>query len=147
MEAESPAARLRPRGCYIHAGMGVQVSQLITDFGRTPNLVASAKLQEKARLADAEASREDIVLATDQVFYAVIEAQETVEGCGSDCLCTADSYRSGKRAHLIQVEVGSGSELRPGQPCPRQSCYNSTRKTISMRQKQLSARCWATTNR
>ena len=61
-----------------HAGMGVQVSQLITDFGRTPNLVASAKLQEKARLADAEASREDIVLATDQVFYAVIEAQETL---------------------------------------------------------------------
>ena len=63
----------------VHAGMGVQLSQLITDFGRTPNLVASAKLQEKARLADAEASREDIVLATDQVFYAVIEAQETVK--------------------------------------------------------------------
>src|ERR1700732_1137107 len=56
----------------VHSGMGVQVSQLITDFGRTPNLVASAKLLEKARLADAEASREDIVLATDQVFYAVI---------------------------------------------------------------------------
>jgi outer membrane protein len=32
---------------------------------KTPNLVASAKLQEKAHLADAEASREDIVLATD----------------------------------------------------------------------------------
>jgi outer membrane protein len=62
-----------------HAGMGVQLSQLITDFGHTRNLVASAKLQEKARLADAEASRLDIVLATDQVFYAVIEAQETLK--------------------------------------------------------------------
>jgi outer membrane protein len=62
-----------------HAGAGVQLSQLITDFGRTPNLVASAKLQEKARQADAEASREDIVLATDQVFFAVIEAQATVK--------------------------------------------------------------------
>jgi outer membrane protein len=62
-----------------HAGMGVQFSQLITDFGHTRNLVASAKLQEKARLADAEASRLDIVLATDQVFFAVIEAQETLE--------------------------------------------------------------------
>jgi outer membrane protein len=41
--------------------------------------VASAKLQEKARLADAEASRLDIVLATDQVFYAAIEAQETLK--------------------------------------------------------------------
>jgi outer membrane protein len=65
-----------------HAGLGVQVSQLITDFGRTSNLVASAKLQEKARLADAEASREDIVLATDQVFYAVIEAQQTLQVAG-----------------------------------------------------------------
>jgi outer membrane protein len=62
-----------------HAGMGVQLSQLITDFGHTRNLVASAKLQEKARLADAEASRLDIVLATDQVFFAVIEAQETLK--------------------------------------------------------------------
>jgi outer membrane protein len=62
-----------------HTGMGVQLSQLITDFGRTSNLVASAKLQEKARLSDAEASREDIVLATDQVFFAVIEAQDTLK--------------------------------------------------------------------
>jgi len=63
----------------VHVGAGLQLSQLITDFGRTQNLVASAKLQEKARLADAEASRQDIVLATDQVFYAVIEAQNTLK--------------------------------------------------------------------
>jgi outer membrane protein len=62
-----------------HAGMGVQLTQLITDFGHTPNLVASARLQEKARIADAEASRQDIVLATDQAFFTVIEAQETLK--------------------------------------------------------------------
>jgi outer membrane protein len=62
-----------------HAGMGVQLSQLITDFGRSSNLIASAKLQERARVADAEASREDIVLVTDQVFFAVIEAQDTLK--------------------------------------------------------------------
>jgi outer membrane protein len=62
-----------------HVGMGVQLTQLITDFGHTPNLVASARLQEKARIADAEASRQDIVLATDQVFFSVIEAQETLK--------------------------------------------------------------------
>jgi outer membrane protein len=62
-----------------HVGMGVQLNQLITDFGHTRNLVASARLQEKARLADAEASRLDIVLAADQVFYAVIEAQDTLK--------------------------------------------------------------------
>lgn len=62
-----------------HSGGGVSLSQLITDFGHTSNLVASAKLQEKARIADAEASREDIVLATDQVFFQVIEAQQTLK--------------------------------------------------------------------
>jgi len=57
----------------------VQLSQLITAFGRSSNLIASAKLQERARVADAEASREDIVLVTDQVFFAVIEAQDTLK--------------------------------------------------------------------
>ena len=62
-----------------HSGGGVTLSQLITDFGHTRNLVASAKLQEKARHADAEASREDIVMATDQVFFQAIQAQETLK--------------------------------------------------------------------
>jgi outer membrane protein len=88
----------------IHAGMGVQVSQLITDFGRTPNLVASAKLQEKARQADAEASREDIVLATDQVFYAVIEAQETLK--------VAVQTVSARQSLTDQVSALTSSKLR-----------------------------------
>ena len=61
-----------------HAGMGVQLNQLITDFGHTQNLVASAKLREKARQADANATRDDIVLATDQVFFQAIQAQATL---------------------------------------------------------------------
>ena len=73
------AGYLTSSALFEHAGMGVQVSQLITDFGHTQNLVASAKLQEKARLAEAEASREDIVLATDEVFYQALEAQATLK--------------------------------------------------------------------
>ena len=88
----------------VHAGMGVQVSQLITDFGRTPNLVASAKLQEKARLADTEASREDIVLATDQVFYAIIEAQETLR--------VAAQTVSTRQTLTDQVSALTSSKLR-----------------------------------
>ena len=58
-----------------HAGAGVTLSQLITDFGRTMNLVASSKLQEKAQNANALATSEDIVLATDQAFYNALQAQ------------------------------------------------------------------------
>lgn len=58
-----------------HAGAGGSAMQLITDFGRTRNLVASSKLQEKAGNASALATKEDIVIATDQAFYDALQAQ------------------------------------------------------------------------
>jgi outer membrane protein len=58
-----------------HAGAGLTLSQLITDFGRTNNLVASSDLREKAQSANAIATTEEIVLATDQAFYNALEAQ------------------------------------------------------------------------
>jgi outer membrane protein len=69
-----------------HAGAGVTLSQLLTDFGRTTNLVSAAKLREKAQNATALATTEDVVLATDQAFYNALEdeallkvAQQTVD--------------------------------------------------------------------
>lgn len=62
-----------------HAGGGVTLNQLITDFGRTYNLVASAKLAEKAQNANALATTEDIVLATDQAFYNALQAQALLQ--------------------------------------------------------------------
>jgi len=58
-----------------HAGAGVSLTQLITDFGRTLNLVSSAKLREKAENANALATTEDLVLAADQAFYNALQAQ------------------------------------------------------------------------
>src|SRR5580658_10969457 len=60
---------------FEHAGAGANFTQLITDFGRTHNLIASSKLQEKAQNASALAMTEDIVLATDQAFYNALQAQ------------------------------------------------------------------------
>ncbi|HET7890105.1 MAG TPA: TolC family protein [Candidatus Sulfotelmatobacter sp.] len=58
-----------------HAGAGVTLSQLVTDFGRTTNLVSYSKLLEKAQNANGLATAEDIVLATDQAFYNALQAQ------------------------------------------------------------------------
>jgi outer membrane protein len=58
-----------------HAGVGTNVSQLIYDFGHTHNLVLSRKLAEKAANANALATTEEIVLATDQAFYDALIAQ------------------------------------------------------------------------
>lgn len=69
------AGSLTASRLFAHAGAGAQLTQLITDFGRTRNLVASSKLQEKAQNANALATTEDIVLATDQAFYNALQAQ------------------------------------------------------------------------
>jgi outer membrane protein len=69
------AASLTASRLLEHAGGGVVLTQLLTDFGRTINLVSSAKLQEKAQNANALATTEDIVLSTDQAFYNALQAQ------------------------------------------------------------------------
>ena len=63
---------------YTRAAGGVTVSQLITDFGRTRNLIASAGLREKAEQAGEIATEADIRLAVDQAFYRALAAQAVV---------------------------------------------------------------------
>ncbi len=60
---------------YQRAAGGVSLSQLITDFGRSRNLVSAEKNREKARQEDAIATAADITLAVDQAFYRALEAQ------------------------------------------------------------------------
>ncbi|HTW31290.1 MAG TPA: TolC family protein [Candidatus Sulfotelmatobacter sp.] len=69
------AGALTASRLFEHAGAGVTLNQLLTDFGRTLNLVSSSKLQEKAANANALATEEDIVLATDQAFYNALQAR------------------------------------------------------------------------
>ena len=61
------------------------VTQLITDFGRTTNLISSASLAAKAESQNAVATKDQILLAVDQAFYNAVEthavltvAQQTV---------------------------------------------------------------------
>jgi outer membrane protein len=70
---------------YSRVAGGASATQLITDFGRTPNLVSSSRYQAKAADENAVATRQQIVLAVDQAFYNGLEtkalvsvAQETV---------------------------------------------------------------------
>lgn len=58
---------------YTRAAGGATVSQLITDFGHTTNLVASARLQAQADEQNAAATKEDVLLAVDQAFYSGLQ--------------------------------------------------------------------------
>ncbi|WP_348261035.1 TolC family protein [Telmatobacter sp. DSM 110680] len=73
------AGSLTASRLFTHAGAGGGFSQLLTDFGKTRNLVASAVLQDKAQKANALATQFDVELATDQAFYNALQAQETLK--------------------------------------------------------------------
>ncbi len=64
---------------YERAAAGVTVGQLITDFGRTRNLVASANLQAQAQHEAQLATAADISFAVDDVFYAALRAQSLLD--------------------------------------------------------------------
>jgi outer membrane protein len=58
---------------YERAAGGLTLSQLITDFGRTNNLVATAALRAKAADMNAVATADQIKLAVDQAFYNALQ--------------------------------------------------------------------------
>jgi len=60
---------------FERAAGGAAVRQLVTDFGRTENLVASANFSARAEDQNALATREQVLLAVDQAFYGVLQAQ------------------------------------------------------------------------
>jgi len=73
------AGALTDSRLYTHAGTGGSLSQLITDFGHTRDLVATSKLQQKAQDQTALATEQDVLLATDQAFYRLLDAQSLLD--------------------------------------------------------------------
>lgn len=64
---------------FTRAAAGATLSQLITDFGHTTNLVASASLQAKAQNQNALATKEEVLLATDQAFYNALQTHAVLQ--------------------------------------------------------------------
>jgi outer membrane protein len=71
---------------FPRAAAGATVGQLITDFGRSTNLLSSSEAQAKEEDQNSAATTAQIILAVDQAFYNVLEtkalvvvAQQTVD--------------------------------------------------------------------
>ncbi len=58
---------------------GLTVGQLVTDFGRTQNLVSSARLHAQATQADLQATRLTVLLQVDRAYYDVLKAQAVLK--------------------------------------------------------------------
>jgi len=91
---------------YDRAAAGATVSQLITDFGHTTNLVASARLQAKAENQNALATKEDILLAVDQAFYNTLQSRAVLK--------VAEQTVASRQLTADQVSALTRSKLKSG---------------------------------
>ncbi len=73
------AGALNNPSVFPRAAAGATVTQLITDFGRTTNMLSSSEFQAKAEDKNAAATAADITLAVDQAFYNSLETRELVK--------------------------------------------------------------------
>ncbi|HLJ45762.1 MAG TPA: TolC family protein [Bryobacteraceae bacterium] len=59
-------------------GQGITFNQLVTDLGRTKNLVASSQLNSQAAAQNVTATKYDVLLAVNRAYYGVLRAQAVV---------------------------------------------------------------------
>jgi outer membrane protein len=64
---------------FTRNGDGVEVDQLITDMGRTRNLVANSRLQAQAADQSTQATRYDVLLRVNQAYFGVAEAKALID--------------------------------------------------------------------
>jgi len=63
---------------FSREGEGLVLNQLITDLGRTGNLVASSRLQAQAAAQTTQATRYDVILGVNRAYFAVLGSQALV---------------------------------------------------------------------
>lgn len=89
---------------FPRAAGGAAISQLITDFGRTTNLLSSSEAQAKAEDKNALATAADITLAVDRAFYNTLETRELVK--------VAQQTISTRQTLVDRVQALTGAKLR-----------------------------------
>jgi outer membrane protein len=89
---------------YNRLGSGLIASQLITDFGRTSNLVGMAKLHAAAQDQVSETTRAQILLATSRGYFSVLRAQAVQR--------VADQTVAARQLVVDQMTALAASKLR-----------------------------------
>jgi outer membrane protein len=103
------AGSLTNPAVYPRAAAGAEVTQLISDFGRTGNLVSSSEYQAKAEEQNSVATRQQIVLAVDQAFYNVLETK-ALQHVAEETLKTRQLFASQIQA-LTNSKIKSDLDL------------------------------------
>jgi len=85
---------------------GVAVSQLITDFGRTSDMVQSSELTADSRLKDVEARRFDVLQQVDRAYFTALRAGAVLK--------VAEQTVEARKLVSDQIEALARSSLRSG---------------------------------
>jgi len=89
---------------FPRAAAGATVNQLITDFGRTSNLVSSSQFHAKAEDQNAIATQQDILLAVDEAFYNTLETHALLQ--------VAEDTVKTRQTLVDQVQALTDAKLR-----------------------------------
>jgi outer membrane protein len=89
---------------YPRAAAGASVSQLITDFGRTQNLLSSSEFAAKAADQNAMATKQQIVLAADEAFYNTLDTKALLH--------VAEETVKERQLRVDQVEALTSAKLK-----------------------------------
>lgn len=98
------AGALGNSNVYPRAAGGLTISQLITDFGRTRNLLRSAESQDRAQQDAQRAATADIILAVDEIFYQALTNQALLK--------VAQQTVAARQATADQIGALSASKLK-----------------------------------
>jgi outer membrane protein len=107
---------------YEREANGVMVNQLVTDFGRTHELVKSSNLHAKAEQENVVTTRADVLLALDQSYFSVLKAeaelkvaQETVKArqlvSDQTSALEQNKIKSGLDVSFANVDLGEAQLL------------------------------------
>jgi outer membrane protein len=91
---------------YDRYANGVTVNQLITDFGRTHQLVKSSNFHAQAQQANVVTSRADVLLQVDQAYFSVLKAQAV--------LTVAEQTVNERQLVADQVRVLEKNKIKSG---------------------------------
>ena len=89
---------------FSRAAAGATVTQLITDFGRSTNLVSSSQFHAKAEDQNALATQQDIILAVDEAFYNTLETHALLQ--------VAEDTVKTRQTLVDQVQALTDAKLR-----------------------------------
>lgn len=89
---------------YERAAAGATLRQLITDFGRSRNLLHSERDHAASDMLAEQATRDDIQIAVDQVFYQALTQQRLYE--------VAEQTLKARQTLAEQIRVETANKLR-----------------------------------